>query len=83
MIDTINIYQPQPITTLLSVDSIICHNGTAQAEINVWGGSQPFTYSWSNGDTNYYTTVSSGNHSIDISDINGCYLRSVILTFKS
>ena len=72
LIDTLNIYQPQQITTLLSADSIICHNGSSQAQINVWGGSQPFTYSWSNGDTNYYTTVSSGNHSIDISDINGC-----------
>ena len=72
LVDTVNIYQPQPITTLLSVDSIICHNGSTQAQINVWGGSQPFTYSWSNGDTNYYTTISSGNHSIDISDINGC-----------
>ena len=80
-IDTITIYQPQPITTLLSVDSIICHNGTAQAEINVWGGSQPFTYSWSNGDTNYYTIVNSGNHSIDISDINGCsYSQSYSLS---
>ena len=81
LIDTISIYQPQPITTLLSVDSIACHNGTAQAEINAWGGSQPFTYSWSNGDTNYYTIVNSGNHSIDISDINGCtYAHSFSLT---
>jgi len=72
LIDTVNIYQPQPITTLLTIDSIICHNGTAQAEISVWGGSQPFTYSWGNGDTNYYTIVSSGNGSIVISDINGC-----------
>jgi len=72
LIDTVNIYQPQPITTLLSVDSISCHNGTVQAQINVWGGSQPLTYSWSNGDANYYTTISSGNYSIDVSDINGC-----------
>ena len=72
LIDTVNIYQPQPITTLLSVDSISCHNGTVQAQINVWGGTQPLTYSWSNGDANYYTTVSSGNYSIDVIDINGC-----------
>ena len=72
LIDTVNIYQPQPITTLLSVDSIACHNGTVQAQINVWGGTQPLTYSWSNGDANYYTTISSGNYSIDVSDINGC-----------
>ena len=78
LIDTINIYQPQPITTTLSVDSIVCHNGTAQAEINVWGGTQPFTYNWSNGDDNYFTTISSGNHSIDISDINGCTVSQLV-----
>ena len=81
LIDTLNIYQPQPITTLLSVDSIICHNGTAQAQINAWGGSQPFSYSWSNGDANYYTSVSSGNYSINISDINGCtYVQTFSLS---
>jgi hypothetical protein len=79
LIDTINIYQPQPITTILSVDSIICHNNTAQAEINVWGGTQSFTYQWSNGDTSYLTTVYSGNHSINITDQNGC---SLIQTFS-
>ena len=35
LIDTINIYQPQPFTTILSVNPILCYNGTAQAEINV------------------------------------------------
>ncbi|MDC0249416.1 T9SS type A sorting domain-containing protein [Flavobacteriales bacterium] len=78
LLDTINIYQPQPMTTILSVDSIVCHNGTAQAEINVWGGTQPFTYNWSNGDSNYFTTISSGNHSIDISDINGCSISQLV-----
>ena len=31
-----------------------------------------YIISWSNGDANYYTTISSGNYSIDVSDINGC-----------
>ena len=70
--DTFNVFQPQPITTLLSVDSIICHNGTAQAEINVWGGTQPFIYDWSNGGNSYITTVNSGNYAINVTDQNGC-----------
>jgi hypothetical protein len=72
--DTFNIYQPQPITANLSVDSIICHNGTSQAEINVWGGTQPLIYNWSNGSNSYITTFASGTYSISVTDQNGCYI---------
>jgi hypothetical protein len=70
--DTFNIIQPQPITSTLLVDSIICHNGISQAEINVWGGTQPFIYNWSNGSNSYITTVYYGAHSINVTDQNGC-----------
>jgi hypothetical protein len=70
--DTFNIIQPQPITSNLLVDSIICHNGISQAEINVWGGTQPFIYNWSNGSNSYITTVYYGTHSINVTDQNGC-----------
>jgi hypothetical protein len=73
--DTLNIYQPQPITSNLSVDSIICHNGFAEAEINVWGGTQPLIYNWSNGGNSYITTVSSGTYSINVTDQNGCSIN--------
>ena len=78
LIDTINIYQPQPITTFLSANPILCYNGMTQAEINVWGGTQPFTYNWSNGGNNYITTVSSGTHLINVIDMNGCSLDTSI-----
>ncbi|MEC9209196.1 MAG: T9SS type A sorting domain-containing protein, partial [Bacteroidota bacterium] len=70
--DTFNVYQPQAITSNLLVDSIMCHNDVAQAEINVWGGTQPLIYNWSNGGNSYITTVSSGAHSINVTDQNGC-----------
>jgi len=73
--DTFNIYQPQEITSNLIVDSIVCVNGFAQAEINVWGGTQPLTYNWSNGGNNYITTVSSGAYSINVTDQNGCSIN--------
>ena len=72
LIDTVNIYQPQPITTILSVNPILCNNGTTQAELNVWGGTQPFIYDWSNGGNSYITTISHGTHSINVVDMNGC-----------
>ena len=73
--DTFNIYQPQPITSNLLVDSILCHNGITQAEINVWGGTQPLIYNWSNGGSSYITTVQAGTHSISVTDQNGCYIN--------
>jgi len=72
------ITEPQPLSSILSADSILCHNSNTQAEINVWGGSQPFTYLWSNGDINYITNLSSGNHSVIATDQNGCSISNSI-----
>jgi hypothetical protein len=73
--DTFNIFQPQPLTYNLSVDSITCNNGVSQAQINVWGGTQPFIYTWLNGDTTFNTLVAAGTHSINVVDQNGCFLN--------
>jgi len=78
LIDTFNVYQPQPLTTTLTIDSILCHNGTTQAEINVWGGTQSFDYLWSNGATTYITTLSSGNYTITATDQNGCAITNFL-----
>ena len=81
IIDTFNIYQPQPITSNLTADSIICHNGFTQAEINVWGGTQPFTYLWSNNDTSYITNINHGSYTVTATDINGCWIsENIVLT---
>ena len=78
IIDTFNIYQPQPLSTTLTTDSILCHNGTTQAAINVWGGTQSFDYLWSNGATTYITSLSSGNYTITATDQNGCAITNSI-----
>ena len=78
IIDTFNIYQPQPLSSTLTTDSILCHNGTTQAVINVWGGTQSFDYLWSNLATTYITTLSSGNYTITATDQNGCTITDSI-----
>ena len=70
--DTFNIFQPQPFVYNLIIDSINCYNDFTQAEINVWGGTQPYTYNWSSGGNNYFTSLNAGTHSISVLDINGC-----------
>ncbi len=78
LIDTFNIYQPQTLSTTLTIDSILCHNGTTQAEIDVWGGTQSFDYLWSNGATTYITSLSSGNYTVTATDQNGCAITNSI-----
>ena len=69
-------FQPQPLTFDLIVDSITCFDQMTQATLLVFGGTQPFNYNWSNGDTNYYTFINSGIYSVNVTDNNGCELFS-------
>ena len=70
--DTFNIFQPQPFVYNLIIDSINCYDDFTQAEINIWGGTQPYTYNWSTGGNNYFTSLNAGTHSVSVLDINGC-----------
>ena len=70
--DTFNIFQPQAFVYNLIIDSIQCYGDSTQAEINIWGGTQPYNYNWSTGGNNYFTTLSAGNYSVSVLDLNGC-----------
>jgi hypothetical protein len=78
LIDTFTIYQPQPLSSVLTSDTISCYNGQAAAEILVYGGSSPFQYNWSNGGTNYYTMLDANTHTVEVTDTNGCVLLDTI-----
>ena len=78
LIDTFNIYQPQPLNSILTAGTITCYEGQATAEILVYGGSSPFQYNWSNGATNYYTNLGADIHTVEVTDIHGCILLDTI-----
>ena len=68
---------PQP-TVVNITDSIIstdCFNG-ANGELYItstFGGTSPYTYLWSNGNTGLFdTTLSAGNYTITVTDSNNC-----------
>jgi|GEM_PF-704299 len=53
-------------------------DGTATAMVS--GGSPPYSYEWSNGDTTATITgLSEGTYSVTVSDTNGCYGNKSIL----
>ncbi|MBB79262.1 MAG: hypothetical protein CL844_09710 [Crocinitomicaceae bacterium] len=63
-----------PLTVLLSKTDVLCHGDTdGQIESLVQGGTQPYTYSWSNSETSQnLTNVPSGIYTLNVTDDNGC-----------
>lgn len=70
-----SITQPQLLTlSLASVKNVLC-NGERKGNINITvsGGSIPYSYNWSNGDTTQnIKNVNAGNYSINLTDAKGC-----------
>ena len=72
--DSVKITQPPPIVITFTVFNDPCNgscNGTATA--NVIGGTPPYTYNWSNGQTtDPATNLCAGSYIVTVTDANGC-----------
>ena len=82
-IDSVTITEPQPINFTFSQTNVSCNGGNdGQASVIVTGGSLPYTYSWSNGDTDSLNTgLVAGTYILTVTDNQGCILiDSVIIT---
>ena len=66
------VLEPTPVTIVSIADTAICYNGTALASAYVYGGIYPYQIIWSNGSNNTSAILTSGNHSVSISDANEC-----------
>ncbi|WP_349630859.1 PKD domain-containing protein [Aquiflexum sp. TKW24L] len=70
-----NIIQPDPLVLEPTVtDALNCNNPqSGSIQVNVAGGTPPFTFRWSNGSTQQnLTNLSSGPYSLEVRDANGC-----------
>lgn len=60
-----------PTVSISPANCATCPNGSAGA--NPTGGTPPYFYSWSSGSTSQATTgLAPGNHSVTVTDNNGC-----------
>ncbi len=66
--------QPDTLTVLNSINITNCFGGNDGAiDISVSGGTNPYTYSWSNGSTNADASgLESGQYYVTITDDHGC-----------
>lgn len=71
---TYTLTSPPPINATATVQSITCGlDGASSIDLSVTGGTQPYTYTWSNGETSQdITGVTPGTYTVTITDKNGC-----------
>ncbi|MGC6491021.1 MAG: choice-of-anchor L domain-containing protein, partial [Flavobacteriales bacterium] len=74
-----------PLSTQISNSSISCFgDATATAEVNVSGGTPPYSYLWSSGHvTSTASQLPSGLHTVTVSDSRGCSTIDSVLINES
>ena len=71
----VTITEPEKIkVSITNVNNVDCSGeATGDISISVYGGTQPYTYSWSNSATTQnLTDVVAGTYSVTVTDANGC-----------
>jgi len=69
----VEINEPDSIVATGTVVDAICEGANGGIDLTVTGGSEPYQYSWSNGDTlQDIDSISLGTYSVIVTDTKGC-----------
>jgi len=82
VLDSININEPLVLTNSTIFNNVSGCNGNNNASINITpsGGTSPYTFVWSNGDTTEnLTNISAGQYTVSITDSNNCVLIDTVM----
>lgn len=63
---------PIVLVDLVSTDEGCLGDGDGTATVSVSGGTEPYVYTWSNGDSGPAITATSGTYTVSVTDANGC-----------
>ncbi len=76
------ITEPQPLTLSASTINSTCSQCNGGASITVNGGTAPYTYNWLNGGNTTSAATNTGmcpgNHTVEVTDANGCFTTLVV-----
>ena len=79
VVESLEITQPDALTTSLSATSILCNGQTSNITNTVAGGTPNYTYLWNNGATiQNLEGVGSGTYNVTVTDANSCTATSSI-----
>ncbi|MFZ9027708.1 MAG: gliding motility-associated C-terminal domain-containing protein [Crocinitomicaceae bacterium] len=85
--ESITLVEPTELTSTIAITSdyngqdISCNNAEdGEAEVTPAGGSTPYTYDWSNGQTTQTATgLTEGVYNVEVTDVNGCTTTNLIV----
>jgi len=70
---SVEITGPDALGTIIFGSSALCNAGTGSADLNVTGGTAPYSYLWSNGETTEdLNSLTAGTYTVTVTDVNGC-----------
>jgi hypothetical protein len=76
---SITITQPTQLTVaIVSQMNITCINPIGTATAQASGGTPPYTYNWSNGQSGPSATLMAGTHTVSVTDGNGCLAMATV-----
>nr|MBX2877555.1 hypothetical protein [Saprospiraceae bacterium] len=65
--------KPAPVLSLVSTEQSICGEASGSALIDLQGGAEPFSFSWSNGSTDQNLSgVGEGTYTLTVTDADQC-----------
>ncbi|NEN23481.1 T9SS type B sorting domain-containing protein [Cryomorpha ignava] len=81
----IDIEEPDALLINSSINQPDCGDQTpATIDLGITGGTTPYTFNWSNGQTTEIVSVQNGNYSVIVTDANGCSAsESFVITLPS
>nr|WP_294858418.1 gliding motility-associated C-terminal domain-containing protein [uncultured Fluviicola sp.] len=74
-VSSVQIDQPLPVQLFSTVDSLMCTGDTIPLYAIAFGGTAPYTYTWSNGfvgQTQDVIQLTPGTYTVSVADQNGC-----------
>lgn len=69
---TVSINTASGGTVSVNAQTILCNGNNSTVAASMSGGTSPFTYVWSGGQSTSSITVPAGNYSVTVTDANGC-----------
>ncbi|MDP4210829.1 MAG: gliding motility-associated C-terminal domain-containing protein [Bacteroidota bacterium] len=76
----VTLTQPQPVALTFTKQDVLCHSfATGRITTYSSGGTTPYTYIWSNGETTpSINNIQAGNYSVTLWDVNNCHVSQKI-----